>query len=62
MQIGCKRFSCQKAVEVCYWTCKFRRDCKDWHSALAAEPGSEAISEQLKQAAKKNGRSFAARG
>lgn len=58
MQIGCNRFSCQKAVEVCYWTCKFRRDCKDWHNALAAEPGIEAISERLKQAAKKNGRAF----
>lgn len=58
MEIGCKKFSCQKAVEVCYWTCKFRRDCKDWHNALAVEPGTEAISEQLKQAAKKNGRTF----
>ena len=47
MQIGCNRFSCQKAVEVCYWTCKFRCDCKDWHNALAAEPGIEAISERL---------------
>ncbi|MFN0110212.1 MAG: hypothetical protein ACKVZH_15260 [Blastocatellia bacterium] len=58
MQINCNRFSCQKAVEVCYWTCKFRRDCKDWHNALAEEPGTEAIAERLKQAAKKNGRAF----
>ncbi len=58
MQIACNRFSCQKAVEVCYWTCKFRRDCKDWHNALAAEPGTDAITERLNQAAKKSGRAF----
>ena len=58
MQIACNRFSCQKAVEVCYWTCKFRRDCKDWHNALAAQPGTEAITERLNQAAKKSGRAF----
>ncbi len=56
MQIACKRFSCQKAVEVCYWACKYRRDCKDWHNALAAN--GEAISAQLTQAAKKSGRTF----
>lgn len=58
MQIACKRFSCQKAVEVCYWTCKYRRDCKDWHGALAATPGTDAIAGQLAAAAKKSGRSF----
>jgi len=58
MQIACNRFSCQKAVEVCYWTCKFRRDCKDWHNALVAEPGTEAITERLSEAAKKSGRAF----
>ncbi len=58
MQIACNRFGCQKAVEVCYWTCKFRRDCKDWHGALAAERGTEAITERLNQAAKKSGRAF----
>ena len=58
MQIPCKRFSCQKAVEVCYWTCKYRRDCKDWHSALAAAPGTDAIAGQLAAAAKKSGRMF----
>lgn len=58
MQIACKRFSCQKAVEVCYWTCKYRRDCKDWHGALAATPGTDAISGQLAAAAKKSGRIF----
>lgn len=58
MQIACNRFSCQKAVEVCYWTCKFRRDCKDWRNALAAEPGMEAIAERLRQASKKSGRAF----
>lgn len=58
MQIACKRFSCQKAVEVCYWACKYRRDCKDWHSALAAAPGTDAIAGQLAAAAKKSGRMF----
>ncbi|MBS1787284.1 MAG: hypothetical protein JST85_06155 [Acidobacteria bacterium] len=58
MQIACNRFSCQKAVEVCYWACKFRRDCKDWHNALAAEPGTDAIAARLKEAAKKSGRAF----
>ncbi len=58
MQIACKRFSCQKAVEVCYWACKYRRDCKDWHGALNGTPGSSAIAEQLAEAAKKNGRVF----
>lgn len=58
MQIACKRFSCQKAVEVCYWTCKYRRDCKDWHGALDGVPGAEAIAERLAAAAKKSGRVF----
>jgi len=58
MQIACKRFSCQKAVEVCYWACKYRRDCKDWHGALDATPGVEAITERLVAAAKKSGRAF----
>ena len=58
MQIACNRFSCQKAVEVCYWACKFRRDCKDWHGALNGAPGIAAITEQLAEAAKKTGRVF----
>ncbi|MGH9801055.1 MAG: hypothetical protein ACRD82_11875 [Blastocatellia bacterium] len=58
MQIACKRFSCQKAVEVCYWACKYRRDCKDWHGALNGVPGISAITEQLAEAAKKTGRAF----
>lgn len=58
MQIACKRYSCQKAVEVCYWTCKYRRGCKDWQGALAGEPGAEAITKQLQMAAKKSGRVF----
>ncbi len=58
MQIACKRYGCQKAVEVCYWACKYRRDCKDWHGALAGEPGIEAVRDQLQAAAKKSGRAF----
>lgn len=58
MQIACNRFSCQKAVEVCYWTCKFRRDCKDWHGALNGVPGISAVTERLAESAKKNGRAF----
>jgi hypothetical protein len=58
MQIACKRFGCQKAVEVCYWACKFRRNCKDWQGALEAEPGSQAIRERLESAAAKSGRLF----
>ena len=58
MQIACKRFGCQKAVEVCYWACKYRRDCKDWHGALDEAPGVKAISERLVAAAKKSGRAF----
>lgn len=58
MQIACKRFSCQKAVEVCYWGCKHRRDCKDWQGALNGAPGILAITEQLAEAAKKTGRLF----
>jgi hypothetical protein len=58
MQIACKRFSCQKAVEVCYWACKYRRDCKDWHGALDGAPGTDAVTERLSAAAKKSGRVF----
>jgi hypothetical protein len=58
MQIACKRFSCQKAVEVCYWSCKFRRNCKDWQMALAGEPGLVAIQSRLETAAAKTGRAF----
>lgn len=58
MQIACKKFSCQKAVEVCYWACKYRRDCKDWHGAMDGAPGTTAITERLSGAAKKSGRVF----
>jgi len=58
MQIECKRYSCQKSVEVCYWVCKFRKSCKDWQNGLKEEPGLEAIESHLKEAAKKKGRAF----
>ncbi|MGH9841099.1 MAG: hypothetical protein ACREEM_20285 [Blastocatellia bacterium] len=58
MQIGCTRFSCMKAVEACYWSCKFRKTCKDWHNALNENPGSDAIRARLEEAAKKTGRAF----
>jgi hypothetical protein len=58
MQIGCTRYSCQKAVEVCYWVCKYRAICKDWQNALKEKPGTEAISERLETASKKTGRAF----
>ena len=58
MQIACKRYSCQKAVEVCYWSCKFRRNCKDWQSAIAGEPGLVTIQSRLEAAAAKSGRAF----
>lgn len=58
MQIACKRFGCQKAVEVCYWTCKHRKNCKDWGGALEGAPGLIAITERLEGAAAKNGRLF----
>ncbi len=58
MQIACKRFSCQKAVEVCYWACKYRKDCKDWHGALETVPGADAMRAQLESAAQKSGRVF----
>ncbi len=61
MQIACKKFGCQKAVEVCYWTCKYRRNCKDWAGALAGQPGLTAITERLEAAAAKSGRVFEAR-
>jgi hypothetical protein len=61
MQIACKRFGCQKAVEVCYWTCKHRRNCKDWAGALEGEPGRIAITERLEMAAAKTGRVFEAK-
>jgi outer membrane biosynthesis protein TonB len=60
MQIACKRFGCQKAVEVCYWTCKYRRNCKDWVSAVEGEPGLVAITGRLESAAAKSGRVFEA--
>ena len=58
MQIACQRFSCQKAVEVCYWSCKFRRGCKDWQRALAGAPGLISIQSRLEAAAAKTGRAF----
>jgi hypothetical protein len=58
MQIACKRFGCQKAVEVCYWTCKHRKNCKDWKSAIEGAPGTGAITERLEMAAAKSGRPF----
>ncbi len=58
MQIACKRYECQKAVEVCYWSCKFRKNCKDWEGALIGTPGAGAIRERLEAAAKKSGRPF----
>lgn len=60
MQIACKRFGCQKAVEVCYWTCKHRKNCKDWAGALNGVPGLVAITERLEGAAAKSGRIFQA--
>lgn len=60
MQIACKRFGCQKAVEVCYWTCKHRKNCKDWTGALDGTPGLIAITERLEGAAAKSGRIFEA--
>ena len=61
MQIACKRFGCQKAVEVCYWTCKHRKNCKDWVGALNGQPGLIAITERLEMAAAKSGRVFEAK-
>ncbi|HEX4950272.1 MAG TPA: hypothetical protein VFZ34_26645 [Blastocatellia bacterium] len=61
MQIACKRFGCQKAVEVCYWTCKHRKNCKDWAGALDGQPGLVAITERLETAATKTGRVFEAK-
>jgi hypothetical protein len=61
MQIACKRFGCQKAVEVCYWTCKHRKNCKDWAGALDGQPGLIAITERLEMAAAKTGRVFDAK-
>ena len=58
MQIGCTKFACMKAVEVCYWSCKFRGKCKDWHTALLETPGIEAVSRQLTEASGKSGRVF----
>ena len=58
MQLACQRFSCQKAVEVCYWSCKFRGKCKDWQKALTGEPGLVAIQSRLEAAAAKTGRTF----
>jgi hypothetical protein len=58
MQIACKRYDCQKAVEVCYWSCKFRKNCKDWECALVEIPGVDAIRTRLEAAAGKTGREF----
>ena len=58
MQIACKRYDCQKAVEVCYWSCKFRKNCKDWEGALIETPGVDAVRARLEAAAKKSGRAF----
>ncbi|HEY8461917.1 MAG TPA: hypothetical protein VIM99_16120 [Blastocatellia bacterium] len=58
MQITCKRYDCQKAVEVCYWSCKYRKTCKDWEGALVETPGAEAICARLEASAKKSGRAF----
>lgn len=58
MQIACKRFGCHKAVEVCYWTCKHRKNCKDWGGAIEGSPGLIAITERLEGAAAKSGRIF----
>jgi hypothetical protein len=58
MQIACHRFSCQKAVEVCYWACKYRKNCKDWRQALEGEPGVEPIRARLEMASAKSGRVF----
>jgi hypothetical protein len=58
MQIACARYDCQKAVEVCYWVCKFRPKCKDWQNALKETPGIDAIRERLEAASKKSGRAF----
>lgn len=58
MQIECARYGCQKAVEVCYWVCKYRAKCKDWQDALAGKPGIEAIRERLEGVARKSGRAY----
>jgi len=58
MQIACKRYDCQKAVEVCYWSCKFRKICKDWEGALVETPGADAVRVRLEASAKKSGRAF----
>lgn len=58
MQIYCQRFFCHKAVEVCYWSCKFRGKCLDWQKALKESPGIDAISERLAAASKKSGRAY----
>lgn len=58
MQIGCTRFSCMKAVEACYWSCKFRKTCKDWHKAVTEQPGEAAVRQRLEEAARKSGRVF----
>lgn len=58
MQIACQRFGCQKAVEVCYWSCKYRKGCKDWRGSIEGEPGAEAIRARLEQASARSGRPF----
>jgi hypothetical protein len=47
-----------KAVEACYWSCKFRKACKDWHNAVQEGPGYDAVRARLEEAAKKSGRVF----
>jgi hypothetical protein len=47
-----------KAVEACYWSCKFRKACKDWDKAVRESPGPDAVRARLEEAAKKSGRVF----
>lgn len=58
MQIECKRYDCQKAVEVCYWSCKHRKTCKDWEATVEEAPA--ALTARLEQSARKSGRVFKA--
>ncbi|MBK6798757.1 MAG: hypothetical protein IPG76_18730 [Acidobacteria bacterium] len=58
MQIDCVRYDCQKVVDVCYWSCKFRKNCKDWQNALKEQPANDAIRERLEDSAKKFSRKF----
>lgn len=61
MQIPCEKYDCEKAVEVCYWTCRFnKKGCPDWVGALEENgtPGFVNIQGRLEAAAKKSGREF----